>query len=45
MATKVEELKEEVMGYYTDPWYYEPATKAVDGLIAAAHAEGVAAGA
>jgi len=41
--TKVEELREEVMGYYTTPWYYDPAFAAVDALIAAARAEGVAA--
>jgi len=43
MATRVEELKDEVL-VYSDPWQSGPATKAVDFLIAAAEAQGEAKG-
>ena len=39
MTTKVEELREEAFSYYSDPYDYEPAGKALDSLIAAAKAE------
>lgn len=47
--TKVKELREEALGWYSDPYDYEPATKAVDSLISAVDADaftrGVAEGA